>query len=177
MCHQTQLFATLNVYMKIQQYVMFNLTKYCFYCICWFWFEPWLQKLERGPVCHSVMLNFFWTVGCSKEYSHSSLPFPRLKMKLIFPSRKCTMSIVAPTAMPRVEPSTMFRDRWGSISCWLDDALVTAPSDGGEHWTWLVIFSLFTAPVLWHPQLLRLAVYTLVWRIQKQQRTHQLLQK
>lgn len=38
-------------------------------------------------------------------------------MKWIFLSRKCTTNIVAPTAMPRVEPSTMFRDRWGSITC------------------------------------------------------------
>lgn len=166
--------------MKIRrQYVMFNLTNCCFYCICTFWFGAWtmFKKLGRSPVCHSVMLNIFWTVGCSKEYSHSSLPFSRLKMKLTFLWSECTTSIVAPTAMPRVEPSTMFSDRWGSISCWLDDALVTPPSDGGEDWTWLDIISLFTAPVLWHPQLLRLAVYTLVWRIQKQQRTHQLLQK
>lgn len=45
-------------------------------------------------------------------------------------------------------------------------------------WQSLRISILFisTASVLWHPQLLGLAVHTLVWRIQKQQRTHQLLQ-
>lgn len=45
-------------------------------------------------------------------------------------------------------------------------------------WQSLRISILFipTASVLWHPQLLGLAVHTLVWRIQKQQRAHQLLQ-
>lgn len=62
-----KLFATLNVQMKIQrQYVMFRGTHYCFYCICSFWFGAWtmFKKLGRGPVRHSVMLNFFgpWVV-------------------------------------------------------------------------------------------------------------------
>lgn len=39
----------------------------------------------------------------------------RLKMKLIFLSRKCMMSTTAPTAMPRAVPSTTFRNSFSVV--------------------------------------------------------------